>query len=455
MNPKRLLTKSLRKSPYGEEIIKILAAALDAVDPITAVNNHLARRDEELLISNKQYNLKDYERVFIVGFGKASIPMSQAAIEILGDHFTSGIAITKSFPPQFHNFHPNLSIIKASHPIPDESCQISANQIIELLTKTTERDLVIFLISGGGSALLTAPTPDVELGDIIELTKTLLDCGASIDEINTVRKHLSLVKGGGLARLAAPSQVVALILSDVVGDPLDMIASGPTIADPTTFDDALSILNKYQIISHLPETIIDHLTRGKNGEIPETPKAGDPIFRKTQNSIIGNNFQAAQAAIKQAGFYGLNTLLLTTSLEGEARHAGHFLASIARQIDATGDPVQRPACVVAGGETTVTITGGGKGGRNQELALSTVVKMAGLDGAFLITLATDGEDGPTDAGGAVVVGDSLSRAQLKGLDPIEFLSRNDSYHFFDLLGDNLKPGSTSTNVGDLTFIFEF
>jgi hydroxypyruvate reductase len=455
MNRKRLLTKSLHDSPYGEEIAQILAAALDAVDPTTAVNAHLTRRDEELLISGTLYNLKDYERVFVVGFGKASIPMSQAAIEILGDHFSSGIAITKSTPQKLTYSHPDLSIIKASHPIPDESCQISANQTMELLTRTTERDLVIFLISGGGSALLTAPTPDVELGDIVELTKTLLNCGASIDEINTMRKHLSQVKGGGLARLAAPSQVVSLILSDVVGDPLDMIASGPTIADPTTFGDALSILNKYHIIKELPDTIIDHLTRGVNGEIPETPKASDPIFKKTQNSIIGNNLKAAQAAINQAASCGLNTMLLTTSLEGEARHAGQFLASIAWQIDATGDPVQRPACVVAGGETTVTITGGGKGGRNQELALSAVEKMAGLESAFLIALATDGEDGPTDAGGAVVCGDTLSRAHSIGLDPVDILSRNDSYHFFDLLGDNLKPGSTSTNVGDLTFIFEY
>ncbi len=455
MNPKRLLTKSLRESPYGEVITQIMATGINAVDPLTAVLNQMSRQDAELLIGERKYFLNDYDRVFIFAFGKASIPMSNAAIEVLGGFFTAGIAITKSIPPTSQHPHPNLTLFKASHPIPDRSCLFATQQIINLLETTNDRDLVIFLISGGGSALLTAPPPDINLEDIKVLTKVLLDCGASIEEINTLRKHLSLVKGGGLARLAASSHIATLILSDVVGDPLDVIASGPTVPDPTTYGDALAIIDKYKIKDSLPVQIYDHFFRGSNGEFPETPKVGDPLFGKIHNTVIGNNFQAAQAAIQKAMEPGFNTLLLTTWLEGEARVAGRFLAAIIRQINATGDPIPRPACILSGGETTVTVTGNGKGGRNQELALSTVIDLAGLPDIMLITLATDGEDGPTDAAGAVVTGETCSRALLAGLDPAEFLNRNDSYHFFNHLEDNLKSGPTGTNVCDLTFIFAF
>ncbi|MBU0512973.1 MAG: DUF4147 domain-containing protein [Chloroflexi bacterium] len=379
-----------------------------------------------------------------------------------------------------------ISIFPASHPVPDERSVAGAQKIIDLLSTTTANDLVICLISGGGSALLTSPVAGISLTDLQSLTSALLACGATINEINTLRKHLSRVKGGQLARWIAPARSATLILSDVVGDPLDVVASGPTVPDSSTYADALAVVDKYNLGAQIPPAIMTHLQSGANGNIPETPKPGDPVFKRAENSIIGNNLQAAQAAIEQAKAEGFNTLLLTTSLQGEARAAGRMLAAVARQIAATGDPIPRPACIVAGGETTVTLSlphpqplsqgergvflplplgapfgddkgrgEGGLGGRNQELALAAVSELAGLPDVMLIALATDGDDGPTDAAGAVVTGETLARARELGLDPAEFLARNDSYHFFEPLGDLLKPGPTQTNVCDLTFIFAF
>jgi len=330
-----------------------------------------------------------------------------------------------------------------------------ARRIAHLLTNVTEEDLVICLISGGGSALLVSPAPGLSLGDLQRLTSLLLSCGADINEINTLRKHLEQLKGGGLVRLAFPAKLITLILSDVVGNPLEVIASGPTVPDSSTFEDAYQVLQRYSILEQTPPSILAYLERGLRGEIPDTPKEGDKTLVNVQNVIIGDNFQAAQAALQQAQAEGFNAMLLTTSLQGEARQAGRFLASIARQITETGQPLLRPACLVVGGETSVTVTGSGLGGRNQELALSAVADLAKLPDIALITLATDGGDGPTDAAGAIVTGETLKRARRMGLDPDDFLARNDAYHFFEPLGDLLKPGPTQTNVNDLTFVFAF
>ena len=281
------------------------------------------------------------------------------------------------------------------------------------------------------------------------MTSDLLAIGASINEINTIRKHLSQVKGGILARLAAPAPLATLILSDVVGDPLDVIASGPTVPDPTTFEDAHEILQRYQIASPNITTVLQN----RKSDIGETPKPGDSIFEDVHNMIIGSNRHAAQAAIKRAQEVGFNTLLLTTYLQGEARQAGRFIGAIARQIAQSDYPIPKPACIIVGGETTVSLQGDGLGGRNTELALSAVEDISGLNNIALVTLATDGGDGPTDAAGAVVTGETLSRAAQIGLKPAEFLARNDSYHFFDALGDLLKTGPTMTNVNDLAFLF--
>jgi hydroxypyruvate reductase len=293
------------------------------------------------------------------------------------------------------------------------------------------------------------------LGDLQALTARLLACGATIQEINALRKHLEDVKGGQLARLASPARVAALILSDVVGSPLEVIASGPTTPDPSTYQDSLAILERYGLRGEAPAAILERLERGRDGALPETPKPGDPLFDRVQNAIIGSNLQAAEAALDEAQSLGFHTLLLTTYLQGEARHAGGFMGGILQQIAASGQPVARPALVVAGGETTVTLHGAGLGGRNQELALGAAAALDGLEDVALITLATDGGDGPTDAAGAVVSGETLRRARALGLDPASALARNDSYPFFQSLGDLVMTGPTQTNVNDLVFLFAF
>jgi glycerate 2-kinase len=466
-NPNQFSTHSLRASLHEARVERILAAALNAVDPAVAVRNHLRREKDCLIAGGHRYDLKDFRQVFVIGFGKASVPMAQAALEILGKTITQGILITKSIHSAFPFPNSQFVILKGSHPVPDQTCMDGAQQIVDLLSTTTEKDLVLCLISGGGSALLTLPGPGIFLDDLQSLTQTLLACGATIDEINCLRKHLSQIKGGQLARLAAPAQVLTMILSDVVGDPLDVIASGPTVPDPTTFSEALAILRKYNLTDQIPTPILDHLKRGANDIIPETPKPGDPIFEQVHNVIVGSNLLAAQAATIQAKNEGFNTHLLTTSLQGEARIAGRMLAGIGKQVITSGEPIPRPACIVAGGETTVTLLSpsplvgkgvrgeGDRGGRNQELALAAVTELVDLNGVMLVTLATDGEDGPTDAAGAVVTSETLQRARSLGFDPDDFLARNDSYNFFDPLGDLLKIGSTQTNVNDLTLLFVF
>ena len=453
MNPDRLLTKSLRASPYSERVTRIMAAALEAVDPVKAIEQHLNRDGSQLTIGTRVYSLNDIERILLIGFGKASVPMGNTVARILEGYISEGILITKGKAPPGDKSQ--IPVHEGAHPVPDQRSIIGAQKVVKLLSTTTKNDLVVFLISGGGSALLTLPVPEVSLNDIQSLTKLLLGCGANINEINCLRKHLSQVKGGQLAHLAYPAQVVTLILSDVVGDPLDVIASGPTVPDQSTFSDALAILEKYEIIEDAPPSILKHIQLGTERKIADTPKTGDMIFKSIENKVIGNNYQASKAAISQAQNEGFNTLLLTTSLQGEAQIAGKMLAAIAKQVATTGEPIPRPACIVTGGETTVTLRGNGLGGRNQELALGAVEDLAGLDNVMLITLATDGDDGPTDAAGAVATGETLERALLLGKNPSRYLSRNASYEFFDQLGDLLKPGMTGTNVNDITFLFFF
>jgi hydroxypyruvate reductase len=458
MDTKRLITHSLRESTRGESIARIMAAALDAVDPISAVERNMMCTGDELTVAGQSYDLRQFRRTFVIGAGKAAIPMASAAGRLLGEHVYRGLVITKRGHTvdgsKIHiNPPPLIEILEAGHPVPDAQGVKGTQRIIEILSDVGSKDLVICLISGGGSALMLAPSSGVKLDDLQSLTDTLLAAGVTINEINILRKHLDLVKGGRLAKLTAPAQLVTLILSDVIGDPLDVIASGPTVPDPSTYSDAYRVLEKYQLLNQVPESIISQLRLGQRGEISETPKPGDSIFKRVQNVIVGNNFLAGQAALEQSKAEGFNGVFLTSSLQGEARLIGPTLAAIARQIETSGHPARRPACVIAGGETTVTISGIGEGGRNQELALSAVVELAGLQNISLVALATDGGDGPTDAAGAVVTGETLSRAMELGLDPIDFLDRNDAYHFFEPLGDLLKTGPTLTNVNDLTFIF--
>ncbi|HYU21379.1 MAG TPA: glycerate kinase, partial [Chloroflexota bacterium] len=342
---------------------------------------------------------------------------------------------------------------EAGHPIPDADSVGGASELVGLVDGSTAEDLVIVLLSGGGSALLLLPEEGISLEDMQQTTDLLLRAGATINELNAVRKHLDRAKGGGLARLASPSDVVTLVLSDVVGNPLDVIASGPTVPDTSTFDDACSIVDRFALWSLLPPAVAERLRRGRAGSEPETPKPGDPIFERTQTLVVASNELAAEAAVRQAEAEALHALLLSTYVEGEAREVAKVIAALAREEATRNRPLRRPCCLVAGGETTVHVRGPGLGGRNQELALSAAEKLAGLDNVLLAALATDGNDGPTDAAGALVDGTSLARGRRLGLDPRAFLDANDSYHFFEPLGDLLITGPTKTNVNDLLFVF--
>jgi glycerate 2-kinase len=451
MDPKRLLTHSLRELPQGTQIADILAAGLAAVEPGAAVRRYLRRDGVALFVGEQGYNLDDYDRVLLVGVGKAGAPMAQAAADVVGDRLSAGVVVVKDEPVT--PVPAGVAVFAAGHPIPDERGVAAAGQVAALLDQAGERDLVLALISGGGSALLPLPVEGVSLAEIQTLTGLLLRCGASIDEINALRKHLEQLKGGGMARRAAPATIATLILSDVVGSPLDVIASGPTVPDSATFANAYDVLQHYGIIDQAPAAIVRHLRRGIAGDVPDTPKADDSLFKNVTNIIVGSNIQAAEAALARAKNYGMQTLLLSTYVQGEAREVGRVLAAIARQLATSEAPIPKPACIVLGGETTVTLRGDGRGGRNQELALAAITDLHGLDNVALVTLATDGGDGPTDAAGAVVTGATHIRAEQLGLQPHEFLARNDAYPFFAALDDLLRPGSTETNVNDLAFIF--
>lgn len=457
-----LYSHSIRAHPWGARIRRVLQAALDAVEPGKAIRHHLHLDGFGTLVASsgkisQSYALNEYEKVFLIGAGKAGLPMVQATANLLGNRISAGAVIVKSgqLKDSKTTIGQHVKLYEAGHPVPDESGVNATKQILDLVHSAGINDLVICLISGGGSALLTQPAEGITLEDLQELTRLLLASGASINEINTLRKHLDLVKGGGLAQETAPAQILTLILSDVIGDPLDMIASGPTVPDSTTYQDAWYVLEKYQLLDKIPNEVLNRISAGLQGKLPETPKPGYPIFNNVTNLIIGSNLLAANAALMQARLEGFNPLLLTTYLQGEARQAGKFFAALAHQIAASDEPVSRPACLIAGGETTVMLRGQGLGGRNQELALGAVQDMAGLEKMLLVTLATDGDDGPTDAAGAVVNGETLVRAEKLGMKPEVYLANNDSYHFFEPLGDLLVPGSTQTNVNDLVFLFAF
>lgn len=425
-----------------------------AVDPEQAVLNAVCRDQNRLAIGETTINLDDYRRIIVVGAGKASFLMAKALCGIIGDKLAKGIVISKATGlADFLPGYPSVRILKGGHPIPDNDSIASTQAMVGLLKDLEPSDLVFCMISGGGSALLTQPVAGVSLEQLQTLTRTLLACGASVDEINTIRKHLDEVKGGRLAGMVYPARLVTLILSDVIGNPLEVIASGPTVADPTTYLDSFKILDKYQVMDVVPQTVIDIFRQGRLGKLPETLKPGDPKIKNALNLIIGSNYQACARALDQAQKEGFNSSILSTFLNGEAQSAGRLLTGILKQIDMTGDPLSRPACLIVGGETTVVIKGYGKGGRNQELALSAVNELRGLERIVLITLATDGEDGPTDAAGAIVTGSTALRAEKAGLSAQAYLDDNNSYEFFKQLDDQIRTGSTGTNVNDLCFLF--
>lgn len=462
LTPDSFRTASLDALPEGAAVRRILAAALAAADPVPAVASTVRREGDTLWAAGRRVSLADYDRVLVVGAGKAGAPMGLALAGILGEALTAGVLITKGGAAHTEA-HGRLRFLPGGHPVPDERSLASTQALLDLLDGVTERSLVFCLISGGGSALLTAPAEGVSLADLRQLTSILLACGATIQEINTLRKHLDRVKGGRLAERIYPAQLVTLILSDVVGSPLDAIASGPTVPDPTTYAEALSILERYGVAAAVPAPILAVLREGQAGRLPESPKPGDARLAKAVTQVIASNRLAAQAAARQAEAEGFAGLVLTTHLQGEARQAGAFLAAVLREVAGGEDGVttgreftlSRPACIVVGGETTVQVKGTGLGGRNLELALGAVKDLDGLERLAVVTLATDGEDGPSGAAGAVVTGETFGRAAAARLDPADYLSRNDSYHFFAPLGDLIVTGPTGTNVNDLAFLFAF
>jgi glycerate 2-kinase len=453
--PQQFITNSLRDFPHAEHIYQVLAAALNSADAEASVRRKVFLHAGQLVIDCNIYDLHLYKHIYVIGAGKAVVPMAKAIHEILGDRITSGVVITKNgyiFPTR-SQLEKQIKIIQANHPIPDRHNLDASNDLFPILHSLKSEDLVICLISGGGSALLLKPSHGISLKNLQDTTTLLLKSGATIDEMNTIRKHLDDFKGGNLAKLCSPASVICLILSDVVGDKLDMVASGPTVADPSTYQDAWSILDHYHLLEQIPDPVRSHLEHGISGKNPETVKPGDPVLAKVHNYMIGNNTQCAHAAMQVAKASGFNTKLLTTSLHGEASQVGQSLAENAKALFGSPSSFSRPFCLLAGGETTVTICGDGMGGRNQELVLGAVKSLSGDDRIILISLATDGGDGPTDAAGAVATNLTYSLGLSKGLIPGDFLRRNDSYHYFEHLGDLLKTGPTLSNVNDLVFIF--
>ena len=385
-------------------------------------------------------------RVRVVGAGKASGAMAAAAEAALGDAITGGLVVVKD---GYRAATRRIRLVEAGHPVPDARGEAAAREIRAIAEAAGADDLLLVLVSGGGSALTPAPVPPITLGDKQAMTRLLLAAGATINQLNAVRKHCSLLKGGQLARAAAPARVHALLLSDVIGDPLDVIASGPTAPDASTFGDALAILRRFDLLARAPAAIVDRLDRGARGEIPETPKPDDPVFRQVTNTVIGNNALAVDAAAARARALGYTPHVLTRALEGEAREVADRLVALARQIRDGRGPVAAPACVIAGGETTVTVRGTGSGGRCQEFSLAAALALEGLPGVVALAAGTDGTDGPTDAAGAVVDGGSAARARERGHDPRAHLADNDSNPLLAATGDLVVTGPTNTNLLDL------
>jgi glycerate 2-kinase len=451
----KFMTASLNRMANGGMVAGLLLQAIESADPERAVYNNVRRNGDCLIIQDRIYNLRDYRNVYVVGAGKASPKMAKAVAALLGDCLEKGMVISKNLDIGDWNSEEKVDVIQGSHPVPDERSVKSAQHLYDFLCGVQAQDQVICLLSGGASALMMLPIDGIPLADIQEMNRQLLACGATINEINTVRKHLDKLKGGRLSALVYPAHVASLILSDVVGDRLDIIASGPTTADPATCSDALGVLQKYGLMRTVAGSIRKMLDLQSTGNLVETIKPGDQRLRNTQNFVIGSNELTVQKVVEVALHLGLRSQILTTTLQGEARQAGVSLAEVLKMGISNGIPFQRPFCLVAGGETTVTVHGQGKGGRNQELALGAVDLLDGLDNVLLVTLATDGEDGPTDAAGAVVTGDTARLARQMGMRVVDYLENNNAYEFFDRLGDLIRIGPTGTNVNDLVLLFAF
>ena len=440
-----------RMRSEAEEIFRV---SIEAVDPYKAVRRFVHVEGDRLTLGpdnqkKAELNLKTYERVLVVGGGKATAPMARAIEDLLGQRIEKGLINVK------YGFTETLShteIVEAGHPLPDQNGVKGTGRILGILEEAGEKDLVFSLISGGGSALLPRPAGHITLEEKQEMTRQLLACGASIDEINALRKHISASKGGQMARIAYPATTVNLMLSDVVGDKMDVIASGPFTPDTATFDHVKEILRKYGL-KEIPAAILEHLEAGLEGRAPETPKVGDPVFDRVHNLIVGSNILALEAACNRAEKLGYQTLILSSQVEGETREVALVHTAIAREIAGTGRPIPPPACIISGGETTVTIRGKGLGGRNQEFCLAAALDLDGFSPCVvMLSGGTDGNDGPTDAAGAIVDSLTAGRGAALGMRAMDYLEDNDAYHFFEKTGDLLMTGPTMTNVMDVRLI---
>jgi hydroxypyruvate reductase len=437
------------ESTLRRDALAIFKAALKAADPREAIRRHVTCNESRLQVGRKRYDLACYHRVIALGAGKASARMAQTLEALLGRRITQGLINTKYGHAARLK---RIDLHECGHPVPDAAGVAGSRRIAALAAEATREDLVIVLISGGASALMPLPSAPIELEEKQETTRLLLACGAAIQEINAVRKHISAIKGGQLARLAAPATVVALMLSDVIGDPLDVIGSGPTAPDASTFRSAWHVIERYGLQDRIPSVVRHRLEAGLLGEIDETPKSGDACFRRVQNVIVGSNRLAVDAAARAARERGYRPVVLSTLIEGETREIASMHAAILKEAIASGRPARPPVCFISGGETTVTLRGEGLGGRNQEFALACALALDGVPAAAALSGGTDGTDGPTDAAGAIADGRTLERARKLGLDSAAFLARNDSYHFFDALGDLIRTGPTGTNVMDVRLL---
>ena len=439
--------RSLKQQRLDARVI--FEAGLAASDPMLLVGRSLQLDGEILHAGERLYDLAKHSNLYVVGAGKATARMALAVEALLGERIAGGIVIVK----RGHRVPlRKIEVVEAGHPIPDQAGINATEAIIQLVRRTQKTDLILCLVSGGASALLSCPVAGLCLQDKQQTTQALLNCGARIQEVNAIRKHISRVKGGRLAELAYPSTILSLILSDVIDDSMDNIGSGPTVPDSSTFADCLSIIDRYGVGAMIPVAVRSFLKKGAAGEIVDTPKAGDPIFQKVQNLLIGNNHVALVAAKEKAEALGYHTLVLSSSIEGEARKVAIDHVIMARDVLSSSSPIRPPACIISGGETTVAIRGDGLGGRNQEFALAAAIEIDGLEGVVVLSGGTDGTDGPTDAAGGIVDGTTVQRARDKGLDARSYLERNDSYPFLKTVGDLLITGPTLTNVMDLRLV---
>lgn len=434
------------RQPRAKAVLsRLCRAGLQAVDPYEAVCRQVRVRHDQLTIGSHQYSLARISRIVVVGAGKASARMAQALELRLGARINTGLVVVK----YGHGAPTNtIRIVEAGHPIPDAAGLQAGRMMMDLVRTLTPDDLLIVLLSGGASSLLPAPVPGISLKDKQQTTKLLLRSGATIQEINTVRKHLSCIKGGQLAA-ATKARVASVLLSDVIGNDLGTIGSGPTAPDPTTFRDASEIVARYGVARTIPASVRRYLAAGLKKDAPETPKPGATLFRRVDHILIGDNRAAVDAVNEAAKRERLRTLVLATSLTGEARELAKFFGAMAREIAGQGRPIRRPCCVIAGGEPTVTVRGQGTGGRAQEFALAAAAEIVGLKQIWVVGFATDGTDGPTTVAGAVVDGQTVAHAQRRKQSLARALRENDAHAFFHALRGHIVTGPTGTNVNDL------